>query len=402
MIQSPVVSFNDSSNSVSGVTSQWVWNFGDNSPNATIPDPVHTFPGAGTYTVTLQATSARGCKKTLNKVITIPPFLIVSATGGQVTCAGLCTGQVSANIISGIPPFTYAWNDPQSQTTQTAVNLCPGSYTVTVIDSAGCTDSTTAVITSPAPLVANAAATDAYCDGLCIGTTTVNFTGGTPPVTVQWNDPLFQTSPIANGLCPGTYTAIVTDFYGCSFTDSAEVIYSTYIPPLNAIISDDTVFIGEIVTLAAVASGNFTYLWTPAEGLNITTIQTPLANPLVNTTYYVTITDALGCTNLDSVSVVVKEVTCEEPEIFIPNAFTPNSDMSNDIIFVRGNTIRELDFKVFDRWGEKVFESNDPKKGWDGYYKGKLATPAVYVYYVEAVCFNNERFFKKGNITLIR
>jgi gliding motility-associated-like protein len=114
------------------------------------------------------------------------------------------------------------------------------------------------------------------------------------------------------------------------------------------------------------------------------------------------ITDAFGCSNTDSVSVVVKEVTCEEPVIYIPNAFTPNGDNNNDFVYVRGNTIRELEFKIYDRWGEKVFETTDPKKGWDGYYKGKLATPAVYVYYVEAICFDNQRFFKKGNITLIK
>ncbi|MFM7176213.1 MAG: gliding motility-associated C-terminal domain-containing protein, partial [Bacteroidota bacterium] len=54
------------------------------------------------------------------------------------------------------------------------------------------------------------------------------------------------------------------------------------------------------------------------------------------------------------------------------------------------------------RWGEKVFETNDPAIGWDGTYEGKAATPAVYVYYLDAVCFDNQRFFKKGNISLIR
>jgi gliding motility-associated-like protein len=98
----------------------------------------------------------------------------------------------------------------------------------------------------------------------------------------------------------------------------------------------------------------------------------------------------------------VKQVLCAEPEIFIPNAFTPNGDQSNDLMVVRGNTIRELLFRIYDRWGEKVFETTVPGEGWDGTYKGKKANPAVYVYYVEATCFGNEKFFKKGNITLIR
>ena len=70
-------------------------------------------------------------------------------------------------------------------------------------------------------------------------------------------------------------------------------------------------------------------------------------------------TDALGCSNTDTVVVVVENVLCEEPEIFIPNAFTPNSDNNNDLAYVRGNTIRELTFRIYNRWGQKVFETND-------------------------------------------
>jgi gliding motility-associated-like protein len=397
------IQFDDSSNTASGVTTQWSWNFGDNSPIVTTADPVHTFPGPGTYTVTLQAVSALGCRETVVKTIVIPPFVTVTATNGSVTCTGLCTGQTTANISNGIQPVTYLWSDPQGQTTPTATGLCPGTYTVTVTDSLGCTATATATISNPAPLSSGISATNAYCDGLCIGTATVSPAGGTPPYSVVWDDPGGQTGITASNLCPGFYSAVITDANGCTtVTQPVEVLYDTFVPPLDAQISQDTIFIGQTVTLFANASGTFTYSWTPVTGLNNPNAQNPTANPTQNTTWYVTITDPLGCSNLDSVSVVVKEVTCVEPEIYIPNAFTPNLDSKNDILFVRGNTIRELDFKIYDRWGEKVFESNDPSKGWDGYYKGKLASPAVYVYYVEAVCFDNQRFFKKGNITLIR
>jgi gliding motility-associated-like protein len=314
----------------------------------------------------------------------------------------LCTGQSTANISNGIPPYTFQWNDPSSQTTQTATGLCPGTYIVTVTDSFGCTSTATATIGSPVPITATTTATDAYCEGLCIGTATAASAGGTGAISFAWNDPQFQTGNTATQLCPGTYTVIVTDANGCSTIDSVTVNYSSFIPPLEATISDSIVFIGETVVLAAITNGNFSYSWTPVSGLSNATIQNPTANPISNTTYYVVITDSNGCSNRDSVFVEVRAVLCNEPEIFIPNAFTPNSDGSNDVVYVRGNTIKELTFKIYDRWGEKVFETNNPAKGWDGYYKGKIATPAVYVYYIEAVCFNNEKFFKKGNITLVR
>jgi gliding motility-associated-like protein len=398
---SPLVQFNDTSNAASGVTTQWNWNFGDGSPAVNIEDPTHNFPGPGTYTVTLQTVSALGCRETIVKTVIIPPYVSVSATSGTVTCTGLCTGQSTANTTSGISPFSFIWSN--SQTTQTITNLCPGTYTVTVTDSLGCTSTATSTIGQPPVLTATASATDAYCDGLCIGTANATPAGGTSPYQIQWNDPNSQTGNPATGLCPGFYSATITDSNGCSVTTTpVEVEFDSFIPPLDAVISDSVIFAGQSVTLLANASGNFTYSWTPVLGLSSATVQSPIASPTQNTTYYVVITDPLGCSNTDSVSVAVKEVTCGEPVIYIPNAFTPNNDNSNDVVLVRGNTIRDLEFKIYDRWGEKVFETNDPKKGWDGYYQGKLASPAVYVYYVEAVCFDEQRFFKKGNVTLIR
>ncbi|MEP7169887.1 MAG: gliding motility-associated C-terminal domain-containing protein, partial [Bacteroidota bacterium] len=91
-----------------------------------------------------------------------------------------------------------------------------------------------------------------------------------------------------------------------------------------------------------------------------------------------------------------------EPQIFIPNAFTPNDDGNNDILYVRGNLIRELLLRIYDRWGEKVFETNIPGTGWNGTYNGKPVQPGVYDYYLDATCYNNEKFFKKGNVTVIK
>jgi len=397
------IQFNDTSNTDAGVTTQWQWNFGDNSPVVTTPDPSHTFPGPGTYTVTLVVTSAKGCRETIIKQVIIPPNVSVTANAIQVTCNNLCTGQSTAITTNGFGPISYQWSDPLLQTTQTATGLCPGTYTVTVTDSLGCTATTSVNISNPAPLTSQGSSTDAYCDGQCIGSATASASGGTLPYSIVWNDPGSQTGATATGLCPGTYTATITDANGCTASSvTLNVLYSSFIPAVEASISQDTVFEGESINLSATTNCNCSYSWTPPQAVSNPAIQSPTANPVQTTTYYVTITDQFGCSNTDSVSVYVKEVLCEEPVIYIPNAFTPNDDNNNDVLYVRGNTIMELNLKIYDRWGEKVFESNDPKKGWDGKYKGKLATPAVYVYYVEAICFDNQKFFKKGNITLIR
>jgi gliding motility-associated-like protein len=96
------------------------------------------------------------------------------------------------------------------------------------------------------------------------------------------------------------------------------------------------------------------------------------------------------------------EVVCGEPYIYVPNAFTPNGDGNNDILYAYGDIIDELYFAVYDRWGEIMFESTDITKGWDGTYHGSVLDPAVFVYYIKAICRDKETFIKKGNVTLIR
>ena len=75
---------------------------------------------------------------------------------------------------------------------------------------------------------------------------------------------------------------------------------------------------------------------------------------------------------------------------------------SNDILYVRGNQIKELYFIVYNRWGEKVFESNDKNNGWNGFFNGVLSEPAVYAYYARIICLNNDELIKQGNVTLLR
>ncbi|MCB0794629.1 MAG: gliding motility-associated C-terminal domain-containing protein, partial [Flavobacteriales bacterium] len=117
--------------------------------------------------------------------------------------------------------------------------------------------------------------------------------------------------------------------------------------------------------------------------------------------YAVTVSDGI-CTRMDSVFVSVYELNCEEPDIFVPNAFTPNGDGNNDVLFVRGRFITDLEFKIFDRWGEKVFETTDQAVGWDGTFRGEPAGAAVFVYHLRVVCEDGRSYFKKGNVTLIR
>ena len=115
--------------------------------------------------------------------------------------------------------------------------------------------------------------------------------------------------------------------------------------------------------------------------------------------YIVTATDSGGCTSRDTVIVNV-ELNCGE--IFIPSAFSPNNDQSNDVLYVRGRCIQSLDFAVYDRWGEKVFSTTSQDVGWDGKLRGQNMDNGVFVYYLSAYLKDGTVIKKQGSVNLIR
>jgi gliding motility-associated-like protein len=88
--------------------------------------------------------------------------------------------------------------------------------------------------------------------------------------------------------------------------------------------------------------------------------------------------------------------------VFVPNAFTPNHDNENDVLYVRGGIVKEILFRIYNRWGEKVFESTSLDNGWDGTFKGELLPPDVYDYYLLVECVGGLKNQLQGNVTLIR
>ena len=147
------------------------------------------------------------------------------------------------------------------------------------------------------------------------------------------------------------------------------------------------------------AFGGNNYIWNPSTTLNNSTVSNPLANPITTTTYHVLVT-LDGCSAKDSITV---NVDLTNPySLQIPNAFTPNNDGLNDCfkpLLTKGSTTK-FDFKIYNRWGELVFFSNNPNRCWDGIYKGKI-TQGAYVYYlnIETYCGNINRH---GFVLLIK
>jgi gliding motility-associated-like protein len=163
---------------------------------------------------------------------------------------------------------------------------------------------------------------------------------------------------------------------------------------------------GSTSVISTAASADITrWKWSPAIGLSCADCPQPVVTAKDNIAYNVEASNDGGCSTSARVTV---QVICNDGNVFIPNTFSPNHDGMNDVFYLRGKGVNSVkSMKVFNRWGELVFEktnfnANDPGAGWNGTYKNSILTPDVYVFLVDVVCDNNAVFTLKGNVSLIR
>jgi gliding motility-associated-like protein/uncharacterized repeat protein (TIGR01451 family) len=187
--------------------------------------------------------------------------------------------------------------------------------------------------------------------------------------------------------------------YDCISTDTFCLI--PFLDTNSISISNDTIILaGAKVTLCA--KGGNKYKWSPDDGRICTTCPCITVSPTRNTQYFVQVIDTFGCSKYLDVLVSVTSPVCDSSTIFLPNAFSPNGDSHNDILYVRSTQIDKILLRIYNRWGQLVFQSNNINVGWDGYFNGKPLPPDVFGYYLEAYCIGGEKFIKKGNISLLK
>lgn len=351
---------------------------------------------SGIYSVTV--TDAEYCVRVQSILVQQPDSIRPVLTIPPIKCYGDTTHAIISQVLGGTGPFSYTWNNGNN--TNGIYGIGEGVYSVIITDAHDCSDTTQIVIHQPDLLNADTIIQPTLCEVSCNGTIHVLPQGGTAPYSFNWSNG--STTQNISGLCTGHYLLTITDANGCSYTSEYTIENSNYSPPLDAIAQPYVIYHGQSSHLYAVANSNLHFIWWPANTLSNGYVQNPIASPDSTTTYVVQITDAFGCTNIDTVTITILDVICSEPYIYVPNAFTPNGDGNNDILFVHADMATDLYFAIYDRWGEKMFETTDAAKGWDGKYNGKPLDPAVFVYYLKVTCLNRLQFEKKGNITLLR
>ncbi len=239
----------------------------------------------GLYTVTI--TDGAGCTASASATVAEAPAFNISVTSTDVTTCGAADGSATANILQGEAPFTYQWSNGAA--TQTISGLAGGTYSVTVTDANGCTETGSALINEPPDVSVLVIATDVVCPGASDGEAAAIVSGGTPPFSYLWNTG--ATTPSISNLPAGAYSVTVTDAFGCQDSGSATIIespgVSVTITGTESVCSPETS--GQATAMPSGGTPPYSYLWSTGA-----TTQTIISLP--EGTFSVTVTDASGCT----------------------------------------------------------------------------------------------------------
>jgi len=333
-----------------------------------------------------------------------PPILVDSSVIIHPYCKKEDGGFIWVSIAGGTPPYTYFWDgSPKSGTDSLSGLTETRGYVLRVVDANDCKMDTTLYLLDFDTLAIKYQTKNIPCYDVCNGSVAISVSGGVVPYTYLWTDG--NGYPSLSDLCEGEYEITVYDSNQCFTTAIIPVIVDTTLFPANVRAWSDlaSIYRGQSTTIYGSDYGNeFDYSWSPPDYLNTTKGTKAITTPLNTIIYTYKTADTNGCEAIDTVMIIVNDVICEDPYVFVPNAFTPNGDGKNDILYVRGDVLEKIDFAIYDRWGEKLFETKDKNIGWDGTFRGRPCDPGVYVYYLDATCIGGARYLHKGNVTLIR
>ncbi len=365
------------------------------------------------YNVTI-SDPALGCSIDRQIAVRVYPAIGLEAGGEVPVCAPGAQATLTASS-SAATGFEWASNPafvPVLGTGSTFMVTPPAGasvYYVRATDANGCTE--------VRPVTVNnfpVSATITPPVVLCVPQTTaslgvVNLAPGVQTLTYAWSPAGAVTPPssspvvVVNASQAQNFSAIVTNQYGCTDTLRTTVTILDLPGTVTLDINPAEILLGESSQLTVNGCDGCSYVWTPLDGsLDNNTIRNPRATP-ERTTEYTVVVGKDGC-SVELRGTVTVNFLCEEPYIFFPSAFTPNGDGQNDVLRVRARPALVLDVNwvVYNRWGQKMFEGNNLNAEWDGTYKGKELPPDVYGFYLVVNCPGGQKFEKKGNVTLLR
>lgn len=387
---------------------QYLWDFGDGS-TSTLFEPVYTYTEPGTYEVALVVIDSSTCNIADTAYITVTVYADSIEAGFDVTESPDCTQLLAefnntSNVLAGT---TYLWNfgDGTTSTLENPEHIytSPGVYTVQLIitDLSSCNQTDTATYTVSF-LTGFNEGFEISTDG-CLplnATFTSSFEGAD---SYQWDfgDGTTGTGPLLihtyenAGIYNVTLTVVV-----CGIAEVETFPLVVEGNPIALFDSEPAIGLLNTPILFSNLSANASsFDWQFSDGgSSDATNPTYIFNSLGGYEICLTAYNNAGCEDT-----YCREIQIElEGVIDVPSAFSPNGDGANDVLFVRGFGVKEMEFRMFNRWGELVFFTSDMDIGWDGTFRGKPQEMEVYVYTLTGTFDDNQPFDKQGNISLLR
>ncbi|MBL0308190.1 MAG: gliding motility-associated C-terminal domain-containing protein [Bacteroidetes bacterium] len=376
---------------IDGGTAPYTFNWNNNSNSRNLSNVV-----AGNYSITV--TDANQCTSSKsNLIIHQPSEIKVQPTITPVGCSEQSSGSVELAVSGGVGPYRFSWDNQDS--TAAIHQLNPGDYSVVITDQKRCAISKTFSVLTAQPVNVIGNAHNTSCPGVNNGRIELSVTGGVPGYTFEWNNG--QTSKDMKQLSEGSYSVKVSDSRGCQTLTDFTI---TYDYDLTIQASDDASIVsGQTADIWVAANNDHRnkYTWTPAASVVCDECKDTRAFPQESTTYTVQVVDMNGCRATDTLRVEVRKVT---DNIFLPNAFTPNNDGNNDVLQLFGDMsdVRQMNFVLFNRLGEKVYETDDHGFQWDGSYRGETSPMGVYRYMMHLVFADGTGKDLQGSVTILR
>ncbi|MEW6468295.1 MAG: choice-of-anchor L domain-containing protein [Bacteroidota bacterium] len=365
---------------------------------------------AGTYTC--YVTDANNCVDTTIVTITQPGPLQVNASQNQSICSGSSV-TISGLAQGGTPAYTYAWAPTGTGTSFTDSPGATTTYTLTVTDANGCTDTAmTTVTVNAAPVFTIAANDNDGCVTHCV-TFSSSLTNGT---SYSWDfgdgSNTTGSGPVHCYTVPGTYTVVLTiaDANGCSATVTVNnmiIVYAMPVAEFN-MSSESASIIEPTIAFTNASAGASLYSWDfgdPASGAsNTSTLEHPSHTFSDTGTFCITlwVESPNGCRDSISYCLVI------EPDFtfYAPNAITPDGDGINDGFLPKGTGWDPANYTlyVFDRWGNMIFQTDDMNKHWDGRVQGQpdIVQEDTYVWKVVLKDFRGTQHQYVGHVSVIR
>lgn len=346
-----------------------------------------------------------GCVSEDSLLVVVNPTPSIEAQSTGISCADSCDASIVIDITAGSPTYVSSWAHGPSR--ESIFNLCPDTYTISVVNEFGCVGSEEFVILPSTPIEYDLAVVPVTCFGDANGSVQiVDIDGGVPPYTYQLDGLSATDLPEINGLSGGQYDLSIVDEAGCELYELIDIYEPAFFDVWAG--NDTTVRLGDTITIDGRVEPliDKTIQWSPERYLATPDSLSSINIPLTTTVYTLSVLDTVsGCLLEDDLIVRVDN----SDRVVFPNIFSPNGDGSNEWFFVStDNTVeRGLWLRIYDRWGSLIMErldyqTDDPLMGWDGTFRGQDAEQDVYVFATELLLKDGSTRVYTGDVTLVR